>query len=80
MNSSYTCVYDYVYIEMVHENICIFFRSIVLFRIYTRVCFQLVASFSDHIWHKALFMGYSMKVELTRVCSLKVFPLVNRFI
>ena len=27
-----------------------------------------------HIWHKALLMGYSIRLELTLVRSLNVFP------
>ena len=30
----------------------------------------------EHIWHKALLMGHSMRLELTRVCSLHYFLLV----
>ena len=30
----------------------------------------LIAFVREHIWHTALFMGYLMRVELTRVCSL----------
>ena len=41
-----------------------------LFRSYIRVCFR------EHIWHKALLMGYSMRLELTRVCILYDFQLV----
>ena len=37
------------------------------------VCFQLVAFVREHIWHKALLMGYSMRLELIFVCSLNVF-------
>ena len=39
-------------------------------------CFQLVAFVREHIWHKALLMGYSMRLELTRVCSVNDFQLV----
>ena len=31
---------------------------------------------SEHVWHKALLMGYSIRLELNRVCSLNRFPLV----
>ena len=41
-----------------------------------RVCFQLVAFVREHIWHKALLMGYPVRFELIRVCSLNGFQLV----
>ena len=41
-----------------------------------RICFQLVAFVREHIWHKASLMGYSMRLELTCVCSLNDFLLV----
>ena len=41
-----------------------------------RVCFQLVAFVRENIWYKALLMGYSMRLELTLVCSLNDFQLV----
>ena len=44
-----------------------------------RVCFQLVAFFREHVWHKALLMGYS-RLELTVVCSLNGFQLVIGFL
>ena len=49
---------------------------IYLFCSYIRVCFQLLAFVREHIWHKALLMGYSMKLEFTCVCSLNGFKLV----
>ena len=41
-----------------------------LFCSYVRVYFQFVAFVGEHIWHKALLMGYSIRLELTRVYSL----------
>ena len=38
-----------------------------------------VAFVREHIWYKALLMGYSMRLELTRVCSLNGFQLVMFF-
>ena len=38
---------------------------------YIYVCFQLVAFVREHMWHKALLMGYSMKLELTLVSRQK---------
>ena len=43
---------------------------------YIRVYFQLVTFVRKLIWHKALLMGYSMRLELIRVCSLNGFQLV----
>ena len=53
-----------------------FLEFIYLFHSYRRVYFQLVAFVKEHIWHKALLMGYSMRLELTRVCSLNYFQLL----
>ena len=47
---------------------------------YICVCFQLVVFVREHIWHKALLMGYSMRLELTLDCSLNVFQLVMDFL
>ena len=41
--------------------------------IYIYICFQLVAFVREHIWHKALLMGYLVRFELTLVHSLSVF-------
>ena len=46
---------------------------------YIRAYFQLVAFVREHIWNKALLMGYLMRLELTRVCSLNDFQLVMGF-
>ena len=40
------------------------------------ICFQLVAFVSEYTWHKALLIEYSMRFELTRICSLNCFQLV----
>ena len=53
-----------------------FFELIYLFCSYIRVFFQLDAFVRERILHKALFMGNSMRLELTRVCSLNDFQLV----
>ena len=53
-----------------------FLELIYLFCSYIDACFQLVAFVREHIWQKALLMGYSMKLELTCVCSLNDFQLV----
>ena len=46
---------------------------------YICVCFYLVLFVREHIWHKALLMGYSIRLELTLVRILNVFPLVMGF-
>ena len=43
---------------------------------YICVFFQFVAFVREHIWHKVLLMGCSMRLELTRVCILNGFQLV----
>ena len=67
-------IYIYIYIRYVREEICIFW--IYLFCSYICACFQLVAFVREPICPKALLMGYSMRLELTRVCSLNDFKLV----
>ena len=37
-------------------------------------CFQLVAFLREHLWHKAMWMGYSMRLKLT--CVWMVFSFV----
>ena len=44
---------------------------------YIRVCFQFVAFVRERIWHKVLLMGYSMRLEITCVCSLNGFQLAK---
>ena len=58
-----------------------FFNLFILFlhTYYICVCFQLVAFVREHIWLMALLMGYSMRLKLTLVRSLNVFPLVLGF-
>ena len=31
---------------------------------------------SEHIWHKALLMGYSMRPQITHICRLNDFQMV----
>ena len=59
---------------MVHEEVCIF-EFIYLFYSYIHVYFQLVAFVRERICC-ALLIGYSMRLELTRVCSLNDYQLV----
>ena len=51
---------------------------IYLFCSYIRVYFKFIDFVREHIWHLALFMGYSMRLELTRVCSLNDFLLIYK--
>ena len=52
----------------------VFFNSFIcLFCSYIPVCFQLVAFIREHIWHKALLMVYSMRLELTHVAVWIIF-------
>ena len=41
------------------------------------VCFQLAAFVREHMWHKALLMEFSMRLELTLVSSLNDLWLVK---
>ena len=50
-----------------------YFFRIYLFCSFICVCFQLIAFVREHVWHKALLMGYSMRLELMTVCSLNCF-------
>ena len=79
--SVYIYIYIYIYIYTYFKigrstKRFVFFEIIYLFCSYIHVCFQLVAFFREHIWHKALLMGYSMKLELTLVRCLNDFQLV----
>ena len=56
----------------------VFLEFIYLFCSYIHVCFQLVAFVRKHIRYKALLIGYSLGLELTRVCSLDDFQLAFR--
>ena len=70
---THTHTYIYIYFRMsssIQTDLFFFLEFICLFDSYIGVCFQLVAFVLEHILHKALLMGYSMRLELTRVCSL----------
>ena len=74
-------IYIYIYILRVHEDICIFLNLFILFlhTCYIYVRFQLVAFVREHMWHKALLIGDSMRLELTVVSSIKGLWLVRLF-
>ena len=54
-----------------------FIYFVLTYMLYVYVCFQLVAFIGEHMWHKALLMGYSMRLELTLVSSLNDLWLVR---
>ena len=64
-------------------------KSFVYFRIYSFILFLHTCMFPGwcfhhqagniHLWHKVMLMGYSVRLELTRVCSLNGFQLVMGF-
>ena len=58
--------------ELVHEEICLV-RIDLFILSYIRVYFQLDGFVREHVWHKALFMGYSMRRELSHVSCLNGF-------
>ena len=75
-------IYIYIYIEIGRSRKrFVFFNSFILFlhTCYICICFQLVAFVGEHIWPKALLMGYSMRLELTLVRCLNVLQLVMSF-
>ena len=69
--------YIYIYINVGPWRYSCFFL-IYLIHYYIRVCFQLVAFVNEHIWYKALLMGYHIRLELKKVCSFNDFRLVMR--
>ena len=75
----HTYIYIYIYIKMGRSTKRFEFFSIYLFISFLHICFQLDAFVTEHIWHKTLLMGYSMRFELTRVCSLNGFHFVKGF-
>ena len=64
----FVCVYIYIYIY-----VCVCVCVCVL------VCFQLDAFVREHVGHNTYLMGYSMRLELTCVCSLNGFYLLFVF-
>ena len=51
------------------------FNSFILF---LHTCYICVCFVSEHMWHKALLLGYSMRLELILVSSLNHFQLVRK--
>ena len=56
----------YIYSKMSWYTKRIVFFRIYLFCFYICVCVQLVAFIREHIWHKALLMGYSIRLEFSQ--------------
>ena len=54
-----------------------FIYFVLTYVLYIYVCFQLVAFVREHMWYKALLMGYSMRLELTLVFSINDLCLVR---
>ena len=54
----------------------VFLESIFFILLLHMCMVQLVVFVMEHIGHKALLMGYSVRLELTSVCSLNDFQLV----
>ena len=54
-----------------------FIYFVLTYVLYICVCFQLVAFVREHVWHKAFYMGYSMRLELTLVSSINESCLVG---
>ena len=92
INSNWLYLYMYIYIifccrfkerkkyfeidRSMKRFVFFFLGFIYLFRSYVRVCFQLAVFVREHTWYMALLMRYSMRLELTCVCSLNSFQLV----
>ena len=73
-------IYIYFFLEWVSPQKDLYFLGFIhLFCSYIHVCFQLDAFIREHVWHKALLMGYSMRLELTHACSLNGNQLVMGF-
>ena len=67
---AWTTIYIYIFSKIGRSTKrFVIFEFIYSFSSNIRVCFQFVAFVREHIWHKALLMGYSMKLELTCVCK-----------
>ena len=72
----YIYIYIHIYIKMSRSVKRFVIFRICFFRSYVRICFQFNVFVREQIWHKALLMGYSMRLELICVCSLNDFPIV----
>ena len=66
LNKETKHIYMYIFLnELDYEGICFFLGFIYSICSYIYLCFQLIAFVNEHIWHKALLMGYSVRFELT---------------
>ena len=72
--------YLYIFFKYVCPRRDLYFLVFIYLLIYyVRVCFQFDGFVRAHVWHKALLMVYSMRLELTRIRSLNGFQLVMFF-
>ncbi len=70
-------IYIYIYIYKILKSVGPR-RDLYLFCSYIYVmCFQLFTFIREYMWHKALLIGYSMRLELTLVSSLNDLQLVR---
>ena len=77
---THTHTYIYIYIQMNRSmKRFVFLRIIHLFCSYICVCFQLVAFIREHMWHKAMCMGYLMKPKLKRCLLVECFSYLHGF-
>ena len=85
----YIYIYIYIYLfiylnELAYEVICTFYYLFIylftfLVLTYVYISSLILSSENMYVWHKALLMGYSMRLELTHVCCLNGFQLVMTF-
>ena len=70
----------YIYFKMNRSTKrFIFFKVLFIYFVLTHMYVSSLLLSLEHVWYKALLMGYSMKLELTHVCSLNGFQLVMGF-
>ena len=74
----YIYIYIYIYIKIDRSTkIFVFFEFIYLFILFLHTCMLSACCFRQRTYMaQDLLMGYSMRLELTRVCSLNNFQLV----
>ena len=66
-------IFSFIYFVLTYVLYMCMFPACCFHKVHTFyicVCFQLFAFIREHICHKALLMGYSMRLELTLVSSL----------
>ena len=73
-------IYIYRYRYWVGPQRDLYFFRIYLFCSFKCLCFQFDTFIREHVWHKTLLMGYSMRLEPTDVCNLNEFQLIMSFL